>query len=362
VTRLLASGGAARALIERVHRGGSALAEEYPLVFAPRSGGRLIALGDGDDAHSACTLLVRDFVMEDEIVRCGLVGSVATHPDRRRQGLATWLLVEAETALAGEGCVLAMLWAEDPLFYLARGWCPIGAERDLVLPATLSASLPRAEGVRPLAPGDAPAVHALYERHAARVARTSAETEALLGCPGMQVLVREREGAVAAYACLGRGLDLADAIHEWGGAVDDVLALVRAHLEQRFPPGSGGNGRLFLMAPEGAELARALEAAGAEGHAGILALGRILDRPAAAALLDRRLAPAGGARAIETDDGPRFLVSGPAGEAALDDDGLLALLLPAVEVRDEVLRFLEGFGLASARVPLSAFAWGLDSI
>jgi hypothetical protein len=128
---------------------------------------------------------------------------------------------------------------------LSPGYAPFGSECDYLLVSEIVPLLPEPSGVRKLRPGDEPFLARLHARHPERVVRTSAETRALLGVPGMLTLVRERRGAPShppqpvAHACLGRGRDLADVVHDWSGEPEDVLALLRAHLERRFP----GRGR-----------------------------------------------------------------------------------------------------------------------
>ena len=348
-------------LMERALRDGDPLAEEYPLVFREGFPGRIVALGEGDEVRSACATLVRELVLPDGNVRGGLIGSVSTDPDWQGQGLGTRLLIEAEAALQSRNCVFAMLWGEDPHFYLSRGYCPMGAEEDFAIPRTLSASLPSSNSVRASTEDDAAGVHALYERHPERMMRTAEETAALLRCPGMTTLVLECDGELAGYACRGRGHDLPDAIHEWGGEIEDVLSLVRGHLEDRFPDDEEGD--LFLMAPVTAvDLRSRLESLGVESHRGFLGLGKILDRNAAMHALRSRIEPAGQVNLVETTQGPMFHLTGPEKEGYLDDDGLLALLFAATDVRDDVANLLRSFGLTDTGLPLEPFIWGLDSI
>src|SRR6185503_19787636 len=195
------------------------LLAEQPLAFGA---GETIEIVEEGEVRAACVVLVREFELGARRVRAGLIGSVATDPAWRRRGLATRLLQHAEQTLAARGCVFALLWADDPSFYLKRGYAPGGVENDYLLVAELAAACPAPGGVRELCAGDEAFVQRLYEQHPARVARTLAETRALLGVQGLRTLVRERTSApahppqVVAYACLGRGHDLADTIHEWG--------------------------------------------------------------------------------------------------------------------------------------------------
>lgn len=361
-TSAMSARASAQAFLERV-LGTDALAAEYPLVFDPRFSGETVELVEEGEPRAACAVLVREFHLGSRVVRGGLIGSVATDPAWRRRGLGTRLLERAERELAARGCVFALLWAEDPAYYLARGYAPFGVENDFLLVSELAAALPEPTGVRELRAGDEPLLRRLLERHPARVERTGEEMRALLAVPGMLTLVRERRLAPGrpvqpvAYACLGRGRDLADAIHEWAGEPEDVLALVRAHLERRFPAGEQGG--LFLMAPpQASELAYRLLKLGAPSKRGILGLGRIVAASAAASLLADVL---GAHDAVQAAAG-KLRIRGPSGSAELDLDALQGVLFGGPDLRDEVRGFMQGLGFDRVRLPLEPFAFGLDSI
>lgn len=358
----------AEALMERVLRDGGPIAPEYPLVFDDRFAGKQVTLRDGDDVRSACAILSRDFLVEGTKLRGGLIGSVATHESSRGQGFGTRLLVQAEALLQLEGCGFALLWAQNPDFYLKRGYGPIGHEIDFGLAPELVDSLPTSEDVRLGTSEDAEAIHALYEQHGTRVIRSQEETRVLLGCPAMTILVVEREGTVVAYALMGRGRDLAGTVHEWSGAKDDVLALLRAHAERHFAagdtPGSADANEemLFFMAPAvQTEIIAELDRLGAPSREGMLGLGKILDRKEAARAINERLGTKGMVEVVE-DGGLPFLFRGPDKVAQLDDEGVLALMLGVPDVHGDVASFLDALGVEEVNLPLAPFAWGLDSI
>lgn len=346
--------------LERVLATGT-LAAEYPLVFDPRFGGETVELVEQGEVRAACACLVREFRLGARSVRGGLIGSVATDPAWRRRGLGTRLLARAEEALRARGCVFVLLWADDPGFYLERGYAPFGSECDYLLVSELVRGLPDPSGVRELRAGDEPFLHRLHARHSERIERTVEEMRALLGVPGMLTLVRERAGAPShppqpvAYACLGRGRDLADAVHDWAGEPEDVLALVRALLERRFPAREPG--ALFLMAPAGAaELGYRLLKLGAVSRRGILGLGKLLDPRAAGELLCALL----GVRPAW--EGERLALHGPRASTQLEAETLQALLFGGPEVCAEAQALLARLGFARARLPLEPFAFGLDSL
>jgi GNAT superfamily N-acetyltransferase len=359
--------GPAQALLEGVLRDGGSLAAEYPLVFGADAPGTLVTITEQGQVRSACGVLVRDLVARGERVRVGLIGSVATDPRHRGRGLAARLLDQAQRLLADQGCVLALLWADDPGFYARRGWREAGSEAVFVVEAGDLQRLPTAPGatVRALAPDDHGALHRLYSLHVSRVDRTPAETRALLSCPGVDTLVLERGRDIAAYACLGRGKDLEGCVHEWGGAADDVLALVREHGERAAR--RGDDRPRYLMTPATARALHArLQTLGVAGVQGVLGMARLLD-PAGAAELVRRAARgrvsagvAGERAGAPTPHLAHF--EGPGGELAFEPEGLLDLLLPPRGERTAIEALEHTAGLGLRGLPLPLYVWGLDSI
>ena len=352
--------GRALALMERVMREGAPIAPEYPLCFDERFPGRVLATEEDGRVVSACALLVRDFACGSRSVRVGLIGSVCTAPEARGRGLASALLRRAEEELASEGCVLAMLWADDARFYEERGWSPIGAEVDFALEPAHEARLPGSAGLRAAAPDDRGAIHRLYTLQRERVERSPQETAALLAAPGMETLVLQRERDVVAYSCLGRGKDFARTIHEWSGSERDVLALVREHMRRARSRGEGG--ATFLITPATASgLHERLRGLGANWSEGVLAMGKLLQPEGAAALLAELAGPEA---SISVDGGAGAGVSltGPSGSVELSAEELLGLLVPARGRRHGIDPVARATGLALSELPLPLFAWGLDSI
>ncbi len=352
-------------LMGRVLRDGGEIASEYPLVFDERFSGRVLTAHTEEQVSSACAILSRDFVVQPGLrVKGGLIGSVATDEAYRGKGLATRVLVEAEAALQIEGCAFSLLWSQDPDFYLRRGYGPIGSEVDIVVTGDIAEALPLGEGIREMDDRDAAAVHALYQAHGSRVDRTLEETAALLDCPAMTKLVIERDGELLAYACVGRGGDFVNTLHEWGGRTIEVLALVRELAQRAFDGAPEGvEPALLMMAPSGAsDVIDALEALGAPMRASMLGLGKILDRAAAAEVLDRLIGSSGEVDLAEVEGAQRFRLRSGDREGLLDDEGALALLCGVPEVHEDVQGFLTEFGFEGAPLPLQPFAWGLDSI
>lgn len=366
----------AEELMNRALRDGAQIRDEYPLVFEDRFGGSIISLEEDEETQSCCSILSREFVIGKQRVKGGLIGSVVTDPNCRSQGKGTHLLIQAEAALQIQGCAFAMLWAETPTWYLERGYGPMSSEHTFLVNRDLVERLPLLSEVRGMQAADAEAIHALYTRHTVRLERSLDETRALLQCPEMLVLVCIRDEKLVAYACMGRGRDLQGAVHEWGGDTHDVMGLLRTYLELAYPDGrpfetvidpETGNEvpvaeHILLMAPPSAvDLCLRLESLGVPSMHSMLAFGKILDRQAAAKLLNDVLGDLGRVELIEGAERP-FRISSAEKQGELDDEGVFALLFGVPEVHQDVRNFLRNFGLTDAQLPLEPFVWGLDSI
>ncbi len=346
----------AQELIQNTFGADRDLAGEYPLVFDPTFSGSLVGLEHENEVVSACAVLPRDLVLNGWLMRVGLIGSVATHPDHRGQGYAGQLLERAEHVLFHQGAVLSLLWADDAKFYEKKGYVPIGVEIDYKIEMQDAAKLPEALGVRFMQSRDLAEVHALYVRHSHRADRTLAETMALLQGPGITAIVREDEaGAIVSYIVMGRGHDLQGMVHEWGGDTQSVLACVRGLL-QCLPEECPG---LYLMCPvTSVDMRQTLLDLEIPALEGILGMARIIDMGAMAKIFERF----GDARLTVTPEPEGLRLEGPAGSTVLDAQKVLLALMPPQGNRGVVDALETELGLRFDALPLSPFTWGLDSI
>lgn len=197
----------------------SLLVATWPQVYGARPLAVRVGLFDGDDLLSHAAARTAELMTGDGPRRVMLIGSVATAPQRRGEGLASALLDELAAIGRDEDCDLLLLWSDRWEFYARLGYAPAGTQQELRITAA-ARSLP---GLRRARPADTAALHALHERKPLRVRRSLTDMAVLLSAGAMQTFVHERDGVVDAYACLGKGGDLAGWWHELGGE-DAVLA------------------------------------------------------------------------------------------------------------------------------------------
>lgn len=335
-------------------RNGRDFTAEYPLVFGENSGAQIVTTeNDCGQIASTCAALLRTLKIGSTSISVGLIGSVATREEDRGRGYASEVLRKAEAWLAEQGALMVVLWANDAPFYERRGYLPMGTEYDFIIEHEHADLLPMPTAVRRAEPADIEAIHRLYMSNPNRVERTLDEARQLMAIPDMNLLVRERHGAVVAYAARGRGEDLQQVMHEWAGECQDVLALSRAQLE------TIGGGKLVLMTPtDRADVARYLLTAGIPGISGILGMGKVVSVPGMASFLTQHSGEGCTFEAV----GNGLRLTGPTGNLDMEpSDALLAVVPPRGE-RGVVEAFEQLTGGTFPDLPLNAFVWGLDSI
>lgn len=330
------------------------LVGEYPLVLGDGAGGRGVfgrfAAAVARERVVACiAYLERDFVTPFGDLRLALLGSVTTDPRWRGRGLASALLGEVESWAARSGCVATLLWPTDGRVYESAGYRPAACEWNVVLPTDLA--LGDRSPLRAAQAGDVPALLALYDRHQVRVRRSAEEFGRLLACPRMRTLVALRGSEPIAYACLGRGGDLGNCVHEWAGEPGAVLALVRAFANEN------ADTPRYLLAPDwSSPVTEALLDVGCPALTRAMGMAKLADRRAAAryvgARTGRTVAVCGGSVFADGVDGP----------VALSDADLLAAVVPEENQGDALESIAARLGTEPADLPAYAFAWGLDSI
>ena len=220
------------------------IATLHPELFteANRAGVRLVRV----DGHVAAAVTVFALPMRcvgpagRSRLLAGCVGTVATHPDYRRQGFGRAVLRDALAHMREIGCDVGWLGTGIPAFYRALGWENAGSLDEFRLDRSHVDLLPTGEGLglRCGPGGDASVVTTLAAAEPVASERDSELTRVRLDHVGREVWAAYRGRDAIAYVVFDSAAD-GDKALEHAGPADAVAAIIGAWLRARDDPERG---------------------------------------------------------------------------------------------------------------------------
>ncbi len=147
------------------YEGAPSMDAEGKRWFLSRPGcepGRCLVALDGDSVVASMLVTMQDVQLGGELLRCGIVDSVATHPAHQRRGLAGQLMDRAHETMRDDGLDAALLYT-NPVgvaygFYEKLGYA---TRAQLVLLGGRRPSSGAPDGMRQMRPHEASAVREL---------------------------------------------------------------------------------------------------------------------------------------------------------------------------------------------------------
>ena len=191
-------------------------------------------------------------------ISVGGINAFVTHPDYRRRGLGAAVLQDAHAQMQRNGHHIALLSTRIQDYYRQFGWESAGRQRTFVFDRGNITFLPDPTGLE-VTEGWQAYVADLVALHNGeeQVALRGESSFALLAeRKAQRVFVAQREGRVTAYAALS-----GTAVREYGGAPEDVAALLHAVFRQlddphtrtsERPPGQRATIEMTVVTPDAA--------------------------------------------------------------------------------------------------------------
>lgn len=205
---------------------GWSLAQEYPLVFDEKNRHNLHYIKDNSQfvSHAA----VKEVIIRTPLglFKVGAIGSVITDPAYRNQGLSAQLVESCTQAASKMGCDFAILWTDLFDFYKKFGFELAGTEISFVIDKPLG-KIPDQCRVLESAKVSVEALSRLYAQHTVTSVRSSEDFRRFLNIPNTRVFTTwDTNNHIQAYAVIGKGADLTNYVHEWGGKVSQIVPLL----------------------------------------------------------------------------------------------------------------------------------------
>lgn len=202
------------------------IANEYPTALSPANLGNIRIIKEGNQIVSHAVLKPLIIKSPTIIFKVGAIGSVVTDSNYRGQGLSTRILQECLTEAKKQDCDIAMLWTNLYDFYRKMNFELAGFEESVVIEQDFTVPMHDLKFVKGTKVSPE-AIYKLYSQHTVASVRSAEDIRKFLAIPNTTLYTAwDKNNQLVAYAVEGKGADLTGYIHEWGGNVSKVLALL----------------------------------------------------------------------------------------------------------------------------------------
>jgi len=156
-----------------------------------------------------------------------LIGAVATHPDWRGHGFASRTVQLASQWARDQGAAMILLWGSEYELYRKQGFELCGSQ--LLLPI---ANIPNPPAHELVHTGWNPALYRSLQSRRHGLMLSDSDRSWYESHRGVQWYWVGDASKPDAYAAIGRGIDLPNIVHEWGGIGSALRATLSAVRDQ----------------------------------------------------------------------------------------------------------------------------------
>lgn len=212
--------------LELRRNNGWSITEEYPTTFTKNNCRNIFIIEEEDQLLSHAAIRYIILKTPQAVFKIAAIGSVVTSSEHRRKGYSHKILDLCVENARKEKADFAILWSDLHSFYEKLGFQMAGTEHSFLIDDFLPSS--ETDFIyREGANISAEALLKCYNRHTVTSARTVEDIRKYLKIPNSHVYTAwSKQNQLLAYAIEGKGADLKGYVHEWGGDVSKVVALL----------------------------------------------------------------------------------------------------------------------------------------
>ncbi|MES3036734.1 MAG: GNAT family N-acetyltransferase [Bdellovibrionota bacterium] len=331
--------------------------EEYPtaLVQSNKHNIRIIKGPGGIISHAVLKPLI---VKSPHVIyKVGAIGSVVTDEKHRGQGHSGLILKNCVELAQEQQCDVAILWTNLYDHYRKFGFELAGSEVSFVVPPTYEKTGRPLQFTsnRAVAPD---AILRVFNKHSVASVRTIDEVKKYLQIPQTKVYAAwELDGRLAAYAIMGKGVDLTGYAHEWGGDVEALLSLFSHIVREK------NESCVVIIPGHSANLIRQMQNDGLLPHNGYLGMMKIVNFDQLAAKIKRGFRQLGIADFVLEKNAAGYVFGFPREIFTLQTlPDIQTLLFGPVNYRELGIFSEDSLSKLELLLPLPLWLWGWDSI
>ncbi len=201
------------------------VASEYPTALSISNIHNIRIITEDQKVLSHAVLKPLIVKTPQMMLKVAAIGSVVTDSEHRNQGLSRQIITDCLQEAERQECDIAVLWTHLYEFYSKFGFELGGSEISFVFEQPFTVA---SKGLKILtsAQVSSEAILRLFNQHTVNSVRSSEDIRKFLQIPQSKIYTAwDQKNQLVAYAIEGKGADLTNYIHEWGGAVSDLLEL-----------------------------------------------------------------------------------------------------------------------------------------
>ncbi|MFK8139234.1 MAG: hypothetical protein AB8E15_12815, partial [Bdellovibrionales bacterium] len=204
------------------------------------------------------------------IYKIACIGSVVT--ENQNKGLSSKILSDCLEAARAEDCDFALLWTDLYDFYRKIGFELAGAEIAFIIDSDLPEGACAKNRIVQGNKIDPNAFLRVFQKHSVCSVRSVKDVSKFLNIPNSRVFTSWNDKRqMQAYAVEGKGADLQNYIHEWGGDISSLYQLFNTIRKER------GQDMNVLMPYHSQNIIRDLTEKGFRSHFGYLGMFKVLN-------------------------------------------------------------------------------------
>jgi predicted acetyltransferase len=333
------------------------IASEYPTALAPHNIHNMSIISHDEKIISHAVLKPLIVKSPHVIYKVGAIGSVVTDSQHREQGHSTKNIENCLQKARAQDCDLAILWTDQFDFYRKFGFELAGYDFSYVFEneqQVMNKNLRFNAGNNI----DPQALLKLYSTHTVHAVRTLEDFRQFLKIPQSNVFTAwDQNNQLMAYAAEGKGIDLINYIHEWGGqteALMDLFRYIRAHKKEA----------ITVMVPSHSKsLKNQLSLAANVKHKGYLGMLKIVNSDSLFTKIKKAFRAEGFEKIVLEKQNDNYILGLGADLYNLKNESdLIQLLFGPLEIKNLDFMSADTQQKLSHLLPLPLWIWGWDSI
>lgn len=333
------------------------ISSEYPTALSASNIHNMSIITEDEKIISHAVLKTLIVKTPYAIFKVGAIGSVVTDPEYRQQGYSRKNIENCIELAHKQECDLVILWTDQFDYYRKFGFELAGYDYSYVIDAEYPI---QNKNLRFVAGNnvDPEALQKIYSLHTVQALRNTEDFRQFLKIPNSNVYTAwGPDNKLMAYAVEGKGVDLVNYAHEWGGNVDALTDLFQYIYSLKKSP-------LTIMTPMHAQnLHRKLDAQNVFKHLGYLGMLKMINVDQILTKVKKIFRAEGFENIVLEKQGETYLLGFGTDLYTLQNEAdLMQLIFGPLKAGNLSFMTAEAQEKFSKILPLPLWVWGWDSI